>query len=71
MTSDAVSAAWLAADDRPESPSLVEAAVREALEVADRTIGEYDPSRTDPAHDALRAACFSAVLADLLARSRT
>jgi hypothetical protein len=61
----------LTADDRPSNPSLVEAAVREALEVADQTIGEYDPSRTDPAHHALRAACFSAVLADLLARSRT
>jgi hypothetical protein len=61
----------LASADRPPNPSLAEAAVREALEVADLTIGEYDPGITDPAHDALRVACFTVVLTDLLRAART
>lgn len=51
--------------------STAECAAIDALEVADLVVGRYDPTRTDPAHDALRAACFGAVLADLLAMTRT
>jgi hypothetical protein len=43
----------------------------DALEVADRTIGEYNPSRSDPAYDALRVACFTVVLGELLRAART
>jgi hypothetical protein len=72
MTSDAVTFRdVLPPADRAAPRSLVEQCAAEALETADQVIGEYDPSRMDPAHDDLRVACFTVVLSRLLAAAQT
>jgi hypothetical protein len=55
----------------PKDNADFQGLAEDALEVADRTIGEYNPSRSDPAYDALRVACFTVVLTDLLRAART
>jgi hypothetical protein len=57
--------------DQAAPRSLAEQCAFSALLTADQVVGEYDPSRQDPAHDALRVACFTVVLTDLLRAART